>query len=571
MPCFVRRWLRLVLTALIFIAPLSAWAGTPLELTIIHVNDTHSHLEGVSTSLKLEGEKTYLSLGGMARLSTLLQEVRARSNNTLFLHAGDAVQGTLYFTKFHGKLEMMTLNALGCDAMVLGNHEFDRGPAGAAAIVGWAHFPMLAANMDCAAEPVLKGKTLPYVVKEVAGQNVGIVGIITPEVKVISNVGPNLGFAPASQTARRVIAQLQARGVDKIILLTHQGYDEDLALAKEVAGIDVIVGGHSHTLLGDAQSMGRLGLEPQGAYPTRVNGPGGRPVYVVQAWQWGQVAGLLDLSFDQEGVVTHAEGRALLVMGDNFRRKGAGGKKAALDGQARQELMAKLAANPSARVLPYDKQIVKMIAPYRKGLKELRETVVARVDRDLLHTRQPGRHPSGVDLPQGSLLAPLIARSMLDKVRSTGMRADLSWQNAGGVRSEIMACDLTVAQIYNCLPFANTLWVVEMSGAELDRAVNQAVAKGGGAYPYFAGARLVSQGSQTGAGTVLEVRGGDGAWAPLQPDRTYRVTTSSFVAQGGDGLTEFSEAKGRRYDTGFVDAEVFLEFARQHKHLPPAE
>ena len=410
MPCFLRCWLRQVLTLLIFIAPLSAWAGTPLELTIVHVNDTHSHLEGVSTSLKLEGEKTYLSLGGMARLSTLLQEVRTRSNNTLFLHAGDAVQGTLYFTKFHGKMEMTTLHALGCDAMVLGNHEFDRGPAGAAAIVGWARFPMLAANMDCAAEPVLKGKTLPYVVKEVAGQKVGIVGIITPEVKVISNVGPNLGFAPASQTARRVIAQLQARGVDKIILLTHQGYDEDLALAKEVAGIDVIVGGHSHTLLGDAQSMGRLGLEPQGAYPTRVNGPGGRPVYVVQAWQWGQVAGLLELSFDQEGVVTHAEGRALLVMGDNFRRKGAGGKKAALDGQARQELMAKLAANPSARVLPYDKQIVKMIAPYRKGLKELRETVVARVDRDLLHTRQPGRHPSGVDLPQGSLLAPLIAR-----------------------------------------------------------------------------------------------------------------------------------------------------------------
>lgn len=545
-------------------------ASQPFELVVAHVNDTHSHVEAIAGKLTLAGKTTYLPLGGMPRLATQLKQVRGRYPHALFLHAGDAVQGTIYFLKYHGKIEMELLNSLGCDAMVLGNHEFDRGPQGTGRIVGWASFPVLAANLDASREPALKGKLRPYIIKQVAGQKVGIIGLITPDTAFIANVGPRLKFLPVAPTARKYIAELQARGVNKIILLTHQGYERDLKLAREVAGIDLIVGGHSHTLLGDAAAMGKLGLKPEGPYPTLVKGPGGLPVYVVQAWQWAEAAGVMRLRFDHKGVVQGFGTGVQVMAGDRFRQKQKG-KKVLVSQPERQAILAAAQANPAIAVGAADKKTLGLIAPYRQGLTKLLTTVVAKVAQDLYHIRVPGVSSSGKKLPQGSQVAPLVARAMLWKVRSTGMKVDLAWQNAGGVRGSIMAGDLTIAGAFSLLPFGNTLVVIELSGQDLIRVLDWGVSTGGGAFPYLAGARYTADMSRPAGKRIVraELAAPGGQWRPVDPKASYRLVTSSFVAHGGDDCKILAQAKGYRYDTGFVDADAFMDYARKLKILKP--
>ena len=392
-----------VITAVLFLLLMlpagGAWAGQALDLAIVHVNDTHSHLEAMQFGLKFKGKDTYCSLAGMARLKAKLDQVRAANPNTLFLHAGDAVQGTIYFTKYHGKIEMDLLNMLGCDAMVLGNHEFDRGPAGTAKIVGWAGFPVLAANMDATANPLLNGKTRPYLVKEIGGAKVGIIGLCLPDTPEVANTGPTLKFSPAAPTAAKYIAELKALGVDKIIMLTHQGFDQDLALARSVPGIDLIVGGHTHTLLGDQAQMGELGLNPESAYPTVVQGPDGGKVYVVQAWAWAKAVGVLRISFDAAGSITRLTGQSSLLVGPDFYRKDGTGKKGLLQGAALQEVAQVIAANPSIEIVKADTAVIKTLSPYRQGLAKLLTTVIAKVGAALPHIRVPGVSAGGQDLP----------------------------------------------------------------------------------------------------------------------------------------------------------------------------
>lgn len=554
--------------------PVATAPPSGYELVIAHVNDTHSHVEAVKGQLDLLGNSTYLALGGMPRLTSFLKQVRAEHPQALFLHAGDAVQGTIYFLKYHGQIEMELLNALGCDAMVLGNHEFDRGPKGTGKIVGWANFPIVVANLDASREPALRDKVRPYIVKEVKGQKIGIIGIITPETAVIANSGPNLKFLPVAPTVKKYIALLQGQGINKIILLTHQGFENDLALAKEVAGIDVIVGGHTHTLLGDAKALGALGLTPESSYPTLVKGPTGLPVYVVQAWEWAKVAGQMRLTFDDLGVVRSFQGNAQLLAGEPFRQKQKGKQgKPVVSPAVRAAILAEAAKNPSIEVLANDPATQKIITPYRQGLQKLLTTVVARVASDLLHVRVPGAGQQGGGLPKGSMVAPIIARSMLWKARTTGMKVDLAWQNAGGVRNNIMAGDLTIAGAFSLLPFGNTLIVIELSGADLKRALEWGVTTSGGAFPYLAGARYWAEMTRPEGQRItrVELAGPNGKWIPLNDKASYRLVTSSFVANGGDGCEILAKTSGYRYDTGFVDAEAFMAYAKKLGVLRPPQ
>ena len=546
--------------------------GAPLELTIVHVNDTHSHMEPIGASLEVDGVKTYLEMGGAARMGARLKEVRAQGGNVLFVHAGDAVQGTLYFTKYNGEVEMKLFNELGLAAMVLGNHEFDRGPEDAFAFLSQAAFPILCANLEADADQKLSGLVKSYMIKEIGGTKVGIAGLVTPETKDISSPGDKIGFRDAAQAAAEAVAALEQAGVDKIILLTHLGYAADKALAAQVKGIDLIVGGHSHTLLGDKQALGGLGMVPQGEYPTLVQGPDG-PVYIVQSWEWAKAVGVLKVSFDAQGKITQAQGQPALLVGGPFLRKDKEGKKVALEGEELAKLEKTLADNPAVEAIQPDPKVAALLEPYRAGVAALQSEVVAKVSQDLLHVREPGPHPSGKVLDHGSQVAPWVVQSMLAQGRSVGLRPDLALQNAGGVRTDLMGGDLTVGQVHSLMPFGNTLFLLELSGKEVLEAVSQAVGRGGGAFPYLAGARLVLDKSKPKEEQVaaVELAGPEGQWKPLDPGVTYRLITNSFVAQGGDGYATFKEAAGYRYDTGFIDALVFGKFVRGKELTPPQE
>jgi 5'-nucleotidase / UDP-sugar diphosphatase len=318
MPNKIRKFI--VLWAILFFAvftgcsdsddddPIQSDTGRPLSLTVMHVNDTHSHLDPTASSVEIGGVQTYLDMGGFARMATKVDQVRGQKENTLLLHAGDAVQGTLYFTRYQGEADFAFLNLLGFDAMVLGNHEFDKGPETAAAFFDMADFPILSANTDATADPYLNGRAVPYEVREIDGARVGIVGLTLPDTAVISSPGDDVVFEDAVVTAQEMVDTLKADGINKIIFLTHLGYERDLDLAQSVAGIDLIVGGHSHSLLGDFTD---LGLSPDGDYPTHTFGPTGEDVYIVQSWEWAKTLGVVDVQFNEAGIITEATGNAV--------------------------------------------------------------------------------------------------------------------------------------------------------------------------------------------------------------------------------------------------------------------
>lgn len=536
------------------------------ELTVAHLNDTHSYLEGSAATLTPGGGKTHARLGGWERLTTRVAALRAAHPHLALLHAGDAVQGDLYFMKYSGEPEMELLNRLRFDAFTLGNHEFDRGPEFLARMLSPLRVPVLAANMDASALPELAKQVRPYTVLEYDGETVGVIGLLTRHTDNLSNPGKTIRFEDEIRTARKYVEELTDLGVNKIILLTHVGYEKDKRLAAEVPGVDLIVGGHSHTLLGDETALDALGQHARGPYPTVIPGADGTPVYVVQAWKWGRVLPALTLTFDAAGVVTSARGSAPLMVADSFRRKNAEGEKVEVRGAARAALLRALAANPAAMVTPQDPATAAFLEPYTKGLQPMRKEVIGTASQPLPHVRVPT--PA---LPEGSMLAPHVCASMLLRMEKTGQPADIALLNSGAVRGSLPEGNITVGDAYVLMPFTNTLHVLEVSGEQLKQALEHGLNQGGGAFPYIGGARYDADLSRPKGQRVfkVEVRTPEGGWAGLTPAGTYRLVLSSYLANGGDGYDLFEPLSSPETDTGFTDTQAFIDYVQETKVLAP--
>lgn len=553
-----------------------AQRGQPLRLTVAHVNDTHSALEPADETLVLQAagaeQRVRVKLGGMARLKTALDEVRAGSGNVLFLHAGDAVQGTLYFNLFKGAAEFEFLNALEVDAMCLGNHEFDNGPAQLARMLSAARFPVLASNVDAAAQPDLAQRIQPYVIRRFAtnaasvrpdgqkgGEPVAIIGSTTPTTPLITKDVGGVRFADPAPVLRKLVRELESQGVNKIILLSHNGYEADLALARAVPGLDVIVGGHSHTLLGDAQKLSALGLAPSGPYPTHVDGPAGAPVLVVQAWKWGEALGELAVEFDANGRIAAHHAAQRLVAGEPFLQSGQPVDPASPLGAALREAL--LATN-QARLYDEDPVILAKLAPYARQVAALQNA------------------PLGVTLQQDLVRGtatdpgPLVADSYLAMVPG----AQIALTGSGGLRKDLPAGPLTLGQIMGVLPFGNTLVAMDITGAQLKNALEEAVefrlttrppAKGelhklmpihSGGFSYVV-QPLQPKGSRIRGLTLLAPAGRatGNTPQPLDPAGTYRLVTNSFLANGGDGLHTLKTITANRIDTGLLDYDALAQ------------
>lgn len=538
----------------------------PFRLTIIHMNDTHSHLEPTETSLKFGDVQTYVCLGGFARVASKINEARKHKPDSLLLHAGDAVQGSVYFTKYNGQPEYEMLSMLKVDAMEPGNHEFDRGADFLAEVSKYIDFPVVSSNIDTSGDEKLKKIIRPYIIKEVAGQRIGIFGLITPETSENSNPGKILKFEDEKKAAERTVKQLEKDGVNKIIALTHLGYDKDIELARAVNGIDVIVGGHSHTLLGDFSA---LGIDSSGAYPTVTTNRAGENVYIVQSWEWAKAVGVVDVEFDDSGRAVNATGSADIITADSFMQKDRNGKKSDVSAETKASILKQVEDCPAIEIVNDDPGTDAKLAPYRAGVEEMQKLVVAEIAEPLLHIRTPGRHSSGTDLPGGSQAAPVICESMLWKANTTGLKAQIAVLNGGGVRMDIPEGDLTVARVNELLPFQNRLVLIELAGRELKEAIETGLAGAdgsGGGFAYVAGMRYSADSSKPAMKRLAkaEVRSDSGKWIPLNDSLKYRIITNSYLAGGGNGYEIFRDSKGYRYDTGFSDAEAFMDYAR-HK------
>ncbi len=495
----------------------------------------------------LDGQKTVVQAGGFARLQTLVDEMRIANPDLLLLHAGDAVQGTLYFTLLNGQPEFAFLNRLGVSAMTLGNHEFDRGTAALPTYLQWAKFPFVSSNVDFSGDAVLAARHVPTrIVQETKGERIGIIGLTTESTPQTTLDVGQVKFLDARASAEREVAALTAQGVNKIVLLSHLGYAEDLKLAAAVNGIDIIVGGHSHTLLGDPASLGSIGLVPAGPYPTEVRAPDGGRVLVLQAWKWGQMLGRLDANFDADGRITGYAANPVIPVADHFVRDAV---TVPPDSPAYAQIVQTFKPGGLLRLVKEDPQAAAALVPYGAQLENFRKATVATATDDLLRGLNSGP-------------GPLVADSMLAALP----KAQVAILNNGGVRKDLLAGSISVGDVLEVMPFANTLVLLDLSGAQLKEALEGDIdflisKKYPSPYPYLAGLRMtVAPNAASGQRvTALAVKDDGGVFQPLRPDAIYRCVVSNFVAGGGDGFASIRNAKGFRSDSGIVDADALRD------------
>ncbi len=222
-----------------------------VKLTILHTNDVHSHIDPFP-----DNDPKYPGLGGAARRSALIKKIRATEPNVLLLDAGDIYQGTYYFNKYGGELELKLMSEMGYDASAIGNHDFDNGIDGIVSKLPFAKFPLLCANYDFS-NTDLKGKTEPFKIFTRGGIKIGVFGLGIELSGLVDkkNYGDTVYQDPVQKAAEMAIRLKQDEKCDVIICLSHLGfkYNEnkisDMTLAKQSRFIDVIIGGHTHTFL----------------------------------------------------------------------------------------------------------------------------------------------------------------------------------------------------------------------------------------------------------------------------------------------------------------------------------
>ncbi len=490
----VRGILRLTLALAVSVP---VFADEPVVL--LHVNDLHGQVLPVRRSGgNLEG--------GFRGLAAMVAAERsaAGAERVLLLDAGDWFQGTPEGNLTQGRYIIELLNALGVDASEIGNHDFDLGVANLRELIDLAEYPVLGANV---LEPDGSGP-VPWaersVIIERGGIRFGIVGVVTEETKeiVIAHVAKDLSFASAIETVRAEVGALRSRGAECVVVLSHLGVIAERALAKEVPGIDLIVGGHSHTLVPVPW------VEPTTG------------TVVVQAESNAQQLGRLEISRGDGGFTIR--GACLPIPG---------------------------------RTDPVGAGFEAVVERYRPQIEGRLERVLGTSPANLPNPLRYSEEDSATWHPRANPLGTWIAAEM---AHVAGTKIGI--QNRGGIRADLPQGPVTERDLFQISPFGNTVVVCTMTGEKLREVAERSLAEptkrldvhgltigwthGG---EFDGKKRLIS----------LEVDGD-----PVEPEKLYEVATNNFVAPttpatvGGDGWTQFLDGKIR--DTGVEVLEATI-------------
>ncbi|MEK5329976.1 bifunctional metallophosphatase/5'-nucleotidase [Lysinibacillus sp. FSL W8-0992] len=506
------------------------------NLSLMHSNDTHANLTNI------------------ARKVTAVKEVRAKKPNALLVDAGDVFSGSLYFNEFKGQADLAFMNLMGYDVMTFGNHEFDLGSSseGHQALVDFiegAQFPFVSANVDFSKDGKFtglfsdlissdpkNGKIYNGIIKEINGEKVGIFGLTTAETKDISSPG-SIEFENYIKEAEKAVKAFEDKGVNKIIALTHIGYDDnpaydnDLMLAKSVAGIDVIVGGHSHTQLDKPVVVDK-----------NMGGQAKDKTIIVQAYQYNDYLGTLDVTFNPQGVVIAHNG-ALLKVADYAED-----------------------ANAVATLKPY-KDVVDAVSKSETGATA---TVALENPRDNGDKTKPSVRKN--ETPLGNV----ITDGMLAKAKKYNPDVIMALQNGGGIRTAINQGPITVGEVISVLPFGNTLATVTLTGAELKQTLEKSVSLyplENGGFLHVSGAKVEFDSSKPAGQRIVKISYKDAQnnYIEIQDNKTYTIATNAFTAKGGDGFDVLKKAyeDGRVTDLGLSDWENLAEHLKSLVNVNP--
>ena len=440
-------------------------------MAIIHTNDTHTRIEA--------GDGM-----GFARIATKVKDMREKygKDHILLLDAGDTLHGLPLITTTKGEAMTNVLKVMGYDAMAAGNHDYNYGYERLVALDQMMEGKILSAN-------VIKGDgtslLTPYIIKEVAGKKIAIVGLSTQSTTYQTHPKNVFGlrFESPSEVAEKIVQELEGK-VDIIIALTHLGAYEDetvetsFDVANKVKGIDLIVDGHSHTVLPQGKKIG--------------------DTLIVQTGEYTEQLGQVNIYFKEDGTF---------------------------------DLVPMLISKQEGMTFSEDEDVKAVIEEIKKNFEVITSEVVGQTDEKLIGEREIVRTGE-------SNLGNLITNALLE---TTG--ADVALTNGGGIRASIEKGDITKKDVITVLPFGNYGAMIEVTGQQIKDALEVGVAKypeANGAFSHVAGMRYTFNPSKEVGDRIVEVVVGD---KPLDLKATYKLATNDFIAAGGDNYTMFEKCK----------------------------
>lgn len=465
-----------------------------VQVTILQVNDVYQFLP-VERGTQ----------GGLARVSTLRKETLRESPHTLLLMSGDTLSPSVESITYKGRQMIDAWNQAGLDYAVFGNHEFDFGSETLRERVKESKFRWLGANVIDKQTGKTFADTPPFVIREFDGVKVGIFGIVLPETKTASNPGPNLEFRGACETAKQVVSGLRAADVRAVIALTHLSLEEDKKLARCAEGIDVIIGGHEHTLLQSSSA--------------------GVPIFKMTAD--AREMGRIDLNLDPKS-----------------------GKVRSIDWKI----------IPVDSSVAEDPEFAAVTKKYEAKIKELATRVgETRVALDARSFENRTRETN---------VANLVADSFR---RATG--AEVAIMNGGSIRADtiITPGPLTLRDVLSILPFNNELEVLEAKGSHIVEALENGVSRTApgaepGRFPQVSGVSYAFDASLPAGKRIKSVTV---AGRPLDPNRTYTLVTTRYVAAGGDGYDVFEPLPRRPMQAKILDSDALRRAVASTRAVAP--
>ncbi|XP_045454294.1 apyrase-like [Melitaea cinxia] len=501
-------------------------------LHIIHYNDFHARFEETTVSYPVCFSNDTSCLGGYARLYYEVKALLKEKPDALLLNAGDTFQGTYWYTLMKWNVTQKFINLLPNDAHAIGNHEFDDGIAGLAPYLAALHAPVVVANIDTSLEPALNGLYKPHIVIERRGRKIGIIGLITTETKTSSN-SENVKFLDPIKTVQKEANILTEQGVDIIIVLSHCGLDIDKKIASTVGeNIDIIVGGHSHSLLWNGKSPSKEYVS--GPYPVLVptNSTPEHQVLIVTAACFTKYLGNLTTYFDKNGNLKAFDGEPVFLN----------------------------------RSIPEDPEIKAIMKPYSDDLHAIVNEVVGYLDDDFN------------DKPCGwkeCAIGDFIADSFLytAKQMEVSNLTHVAFLLRNMIRGSIPKGEISRGKVINALPFTNTVLTFSLLGKHLIEAFEHCMSNWWVAKPFqgpwmpqVSGIRLKI--NLTGELNIEVLVKEEEGYIPLDPEKEYQVTTLSFISNRKNGFEMLYKYGKNKTEVG-KDSKILENYIRKNTPITP--
>ncbi|XP_053398234.1 snake venom 5'-nucleotidase-like [Mercenaria mercenaria] len=506
------------------------------ELTVLHTNDVSARFEQFNKyGSKCSENEAALGkcFGGVARRQSKIHEIRGSHDNVLLLDAGDQLIGTAWTIVYRGMATSFFMNQLGYDAMCLGNHEFDIGIDGLKKFLENVTFSVVSANTDVMHEPRLQGKFRKSSILNVDGEQIGIVGYVTPETAEISNPGPSFRFKEIISSVQYEVSVLQSKGVNKIIALGNAGFDIDRKVAT-IDGIDVVFGGHSNIFLNNGDQPS--GEKIDGPYPFIVEEIGGNKGLVVQANTHGKYLGYLNIIFDSVGTVTNYSGNPIL-----------------LDSSVQE-----------------DEEILRYMRDWKLQVDGLGTKTVGYSKVDLDGERS---HCRLRECNLGNLITDAIIDYHVNYSHPENQwtPAAIAIWNGGNIRTSIDKGPVIARNIMDVMPFGNIVDMVTISGQNLRDQLEISVQdinenNPHGRFLQMSGMRVVYNlhkpvGQRVSSVEVRCLECDIPTYIPLNESDIYNIFASTFLLDGGDGY-KFSPIRRQLYNN--LDVSIVMEYFKRH-------